>query len=119
MDAIPFKEQDLYSFGGLAIVVPLLVGGLKTFLAKWVTGKEPAVALILTYIIGLAAKFSAPKTAFPGSSWLGLIVGLFFVALAAQLVHDKFVNPVLKGQDVSSGAKPSTTPGLPPADPPK
>lgn len=107
MDPISFKETDLYSVGGLLIVVPMIVGGLKTFLSKWISGREPLVALIVSYVLGIAAKLSAPKVAFPGVGWLGLIVVLFLVALASQATHDKFINPVIKGQDVSSGSTPA------------
>jgi hypothetical protein len=103
MDALPFKESDLFSLGGLAIVVPMIVGGLKKLWTSWIDGKEPLIAFIVTYVLGFAAKFTAKAVAFQGLSWLGLVVGLFFVALAATQIHDTVINKIIKGKDDSSG----------------
>lgn len=105
MDNLPFKESDLWSFSGLALVVPMIVGGIKKLWAKWIDGKEPAVAFIVTYVIGFAAKLTMKGIAFPNVSWLGMILGLFFVALAAAQVHDTFINKVIHHEDDESGEK--------------
>lgn len=106
MDNLPFKESDLWSFGGLALVIPMIVGGIKKLWTKWIDGKEPAIAFILTYAIGFAAKLTAKGIAFPNVSWLGMVIGLFFVALAAAQVHDTFINKVIHQEDdVSGGTK--------------
>ena len=94
---LPFKESDLWSFGGLAVVIPMLMSGIKYFLPKLVDGREPLIVLLMTYALGFAAKFTMKTVAFTGVSPLGLVVGLFFVALAAAQVHDTFINKILKG----------------------
>lgn len=106
MDSLPFKESDLLSFGGLALIVPMMVGGIKKLWSSWISGKEPAIAFMLTYVIGFSAKLTV-KAAFPGVSWLGLAIGLFFVALAAGQVHDTFINKVIHREEdpESGGAK--------------
>lgn len=96
MDNLPFKESDLWSFGGLALIIPMLVGGLKKLWPAWIDGKEPTVGFVLTYALGFGAKLSMKTVAFPGVSWIGLMIGLFFVALAAGQVHDTFINKVMK-----------------------
>lgn len=101
MDNLPFKEADLYSFGGLALVIPMIVGGLKKLFPAWIDGKEPAIVFILSYVIGITAKLSMKAVAFPNVSWLGLLIGLFFVALAAAEVHDTFINKVIHKEDDS------------------
>ena len=103
---LPFKESDLWSFGGLAVIIPMLMSGIKFFLPKLVAGREPMIVLVLTYVLGFAAKFTLKGVAFTGVSPLGLAVGLFFVALAAAQVHDTFINKVLKGQDGTSTTPP-------------
>jgi hypothetical protein len=105
MDNLPFKESDLLSFGGLALLIPMLVGGLKKLWPIWIDGKEPALVFALTYGLGFAAKLTARAVAFPGVSWLGLVIGLFFVALAAAQVHDTFIDKVIHKEDDKSEEK--------------
>jgi len=99
MENLPFKESDLFSFGGLALILPMIIGGLKKLWPAWIDGKEPMLVFILAYALGIAAKLTAKAVAFPNVSWLGLVVGLFFVALAAAQVHDTFVNKVIHQED--------------------
>ena len=96
---LPFKESDLWSFGGLAIVIPMLVGGLKKLWPAWIDGKEPTLAFVLTYALGIAGKLTMKAIAFPGVSWMGMILGLFFVSIASTQVHDVFLNKVVHRQD--------------------
>ena len=105
MDNLPFKESDLLSFGGLALIIPMMVGGLKKLWPAWISGKEPALAFLLAYALGFAAKLTMKAVAFPNVSWLGLVVGLFFVALGAAAVHDTFINKVVHREDENGGAK--------------
>lgn len=105
MDNFPFKESDLLSFGGLALIIPMIVGGLKKLWPAWTDGKEPAIVFILAYGLGFAAKLTAKAVAFPNVSWLGLVVGLFFVALAAAQVHDTFINKVIHKEDDTEETK--------------
>lgn len=99
MDNLPFKESDLWSFGGLALIIPMMVGGLKKLWPKWIDGKEPALVFILAYGLGFAAKLTAKAVAFPNVSWLGLVIGLFFVALASAQVHDTFIKKVIHHEE--------------------
>ena len=103
MDNLPFKESDLWSFGGLALIIPMMVGGLKKLWPAWIRGKEPALVFILAYGLGFGAKLTAKAVAFPNVSWLGMIIGLFFVALASAQVHDTFIDKVIHQEDSSSG----------------
>lgn len=103
MDNLPFKESDLWSFGGLALIIPMMVGGLKKLWPAWIDGKEPALCFILAYGLGFSAKLTAKTVAFPNVSWLGMLLGLFFVALAAAATHDTFINKVIHQEDDSSG----------------
>ena len=105
MENLPFKESDLWSFGGLALIIPMMVGGLKKLWPKWIDGKEPALVFILAYGLGFAAKLTAKAVAFPNVSWLGMVIGLFFVALAAAATHDTFINKVIHHEDEPSGEK--------------
>lgn len=100
MENLPFKESDLASFAGLALIVPMLVGALKKLFTAWIAGREPMLAVCLTYIIGITAKFTIPH-AFGGVGWLTLAVGLLLTAVVSMSVHDTLVNKVLKGKDDS------------------
>lgn len=99
MENLPFKASDLLSFGGLSMVVPMIVGGVKKLWKNWIDGKEPVIALALTYVLGISAKLAAPDLAFGGQKggmgWLVILVGLFFSWLGALSVHDNFVNKVM------------------------
>lgn len=114
MDGLPFGGSDLLSFAGLAIVVPAVVGGLKTFAPKLVAGREPLATLVITYALGIAAKFAAPEVAFGGQKgmlgWLVILVGLFFSALGAGQVHDTFINKVLTSKGDPRPPSPDTGP---------
>lgn len=104
MDGSMFKESDLFSFAGLALLVPAIVGGIKKLWPKWIDGKEPTVALVITYVLGFTAKLTSKGVAFPGVSWVGLAVGLLFVAMAATQVHDTMLNKIIHRND--DGAPP-------------
>lgn len=105
MSDLPFKESDLWSFGGLALIIPMLIGGLKKLWPSWISGKEPTVSFILTYALGFGSKLTAGQVAFTGVSWMGLVIGLFFVALAAAQVHDTFINKVMHRNSSEGGSK--------------
>lgn len=97
MDNLPFKESDLASFGGLILIIPMLLGALKKLFKTWIEGKEPMFCVVLTYVVGLTAKFTIPM-AFGGVGWLTLMVGLLLSAVASMTVHDKIVNQVLSSK---------------------
>lgn len=94
MNGIPFQESDLATFAGLTVVVPMVVGALKFLFKSWLDGKEPVACLVMTYVLGIAAKLTI-KGAFPGAGWLALVVGLLFVAVAAGAVYDKVGKPLI------------------------
>lgn len=105
MDNLPFKEADLASFAGLALIVPLAIGALKKLFPSWISGKEPMLAFVLSYAFGVTAKLTIPG-AFGGVGWFTLGLGLLFVAVAAAGVHDTIVNKILtsKGDKPAGGA---------------
>ena len=108
--ALPFKETDLMSWGGLMIVVPLVVSLLKTLIPKWANGKEPMIAVALSYILGIAGKLSV-KTAFGTSNtvagWTTFLIGLLFVSVMAMQLHDNIIHKVIQGNTAPPGAKPA------------
>lgn len=87
-------EYDLATLGGLAVVIPMVVGGIKKLWPTWVADKEPTVALILTYAVGITAKLTI-SGAFSKLNWLTFIVSLFFVAIASMSIHDTVINKIV------------------------
>lgn len=102
MENLPFKESDFASFGGLILIVPMVVGALKKLFPSWIVGKEPMVAVVVTYVVGVAAKLTIPG-AFGGVGWLGLMIGLLLSSVASMTVHDQLVNKVIKGKEGAQG----------------
>jgi uncharacterized membrane protein len=106
---IPFKETDLMSWGGLMLIVPIIVSLVKTLVPKWTDGKEPILAVGLSYLLGIAGKISM-KTAFGTSNtvagWTTFLIGLLFVAVMAMQLHDNIIHKVIQGN--------TAPPGLPP-----
>lgn len=98
MEDLPFKESDLASFGGLILVVPMLVGALKSLFPGWVSGREPMLCVILTYAAGISAKLVIPG-AFGGVGWLTLAAGLLLSAVASMNVHDDLINKVIRNRE--------------------
>lgn len=97
-------QWDLVSYPGLIVAVVAIVGGLKKLYRSWVDGKEPLLALMFSFVLGVGAKLTIPK-AFEGVHWLVFLVTLFFVAIAAGSVHDRIVNPILANKASPGGAK--------------
>lgn len=92
-----FTQWDLVTYPGLMAAVIAIVGALKKLFPKWVEGKEAYLGLSMSYILGIAAKFSIPG-AFAKVHWVVFLVSLLFVALGAKLGHDHFLNEIIKGQ---------------------
>jgi predicted Na+-dependent transporter len=101
VENLPFRESDLASFAGLAIVIPLVIGAVKKLFPAWIAGKEPMLALVAAYVIGFTAKLTIPH-AFGSVGWLTLGIGLLLVAVAAAGIHDTIINRVIKGKDGGS-----------------
>ena len=91
--------QFLASYGGIALGVAFLVGGVKWMAKDWAKAKAPGLAILFTFALGSAAKVLMPETY--GSStfktWTLHIVVLVFVAILAAGFHDKFLN-IVKGK---------------------
>ena len=92
----PIKElvlRFLLSYGGLAGGVSFLVEGLKMMFKEKISGREPLLVIVLTFVLGSAAKalFPAygPNTA---NSWGLHELILVFVAVGAAAFHDKFLS---------------------------
>lgn len=97
MENLPIKETDVASFGGLALLIPLLVGTVKKLFKDWINGKESMVAVVLALLIGPVAKLTIPH-AFGGVGWLTLFIGLILTAVGAMAVHDSLANKVLSNK---------------------
>lgn len=102
----PVREavlKSLASYMGIAGLVVALVGGIKAMWKTWTAGKEPMLALLLTYLTGAVAKLALPAV-YPGKdvvSWTLHLFVLLVVATGANVVHDKVVN-AMKGKDVGA-----------------
>ena len=90
--------KALTSYGGIAVLVAALVSGIKTLWKNWVDGKEPAVAAIVTILLGVAAKICLPDVYGVNSlqSWTLHLIILIFVAVGAKGVHDALFNAFKK-----------------------
>lgn len=93
--------KALTSYGGIAVLVVALVGGLKILWREWIDGKEPAVAAISTLLLGIAAKICLPDVYGSGTlqSWTLHVIVLIFVAVGAKGIHDG-VLPLFKKPEV-------------------
>lgn len=108
----------LGSYGGLAIGVAVLISGLKSLWPDWVKGKEPKLGVLLTILLGVAAKIVVPAVYGPHTiqSWTLHAVVLVFVAIGAGAFHDYVINAVVK-KIAGPGAQPTGAPADPPKDP--
>lgn len=92
-----FTQWDLVTYPGLMFCVVAIVGALKKLFPAWIDGKEPYLGLLLSYVLGIAAKLSIPN-AFTKVHWVVFLVTLLFVAVGAKLGHDHILNEIIKGQ---------------------
>jgi hypothetical protein len=87
----------LASYGGIAGLVVILVSGLKKFWKSKIEGREPMVAVALTYVLGCAAKAILPV--YGGNnpkSWALHLIVLLVVAVGAKGIHDGVLNAFIK-----------------------
>lgn len=100
--------QFLASYGGLVAGVTFLVSGFKWAAKKLIEGREPIVAIVLTFVVGSLAKLVMPGVygANTASDWGLHELILLFCAVGAQQLHDKIVNPLLG--KFSGGSVPPT-----------
>lgn len=89
------QNFDLTSLAGVAAFVTMLIGALKKLFPKWVDGKEPLLAVIFPVVIVVVLKLTGG--AFGSESWVNAIIGAIASGLGAGVVHDKIVNPVIRG----------------------
>lgn len=90
---------DLGTYAGISVIVVALVGAIKKMFPAWTDKKEPLLALILALALGMGAKFLPGVGSFEKVHWLVHGLNLIFTALGAGLLHDKIVNPLLRGKD--------------------
>ena len=88
----------LTSYAGLSIGVAVLISGLKALWKGWVDNKEPVLAIILTFVLGIASKIIFTEVYGPHTvkSWTLHAIILVFVAIGGQLFHDKVINAVVR-----------------------
>lgn len=88
----------LASYGGIALGVVLLVAGVKALWKAKVEGKEPVIALVFTYLLGVTAKFTFPAVYGENNvqSWLLHVIILLFMAVGAKGIHDGVLNALIK-----------------------
>lgn len=99
------SQWNLVSYPGLAFTVVALIGAVKKLWRPWVDGKEPMLAVVLSYVLGISSKLTVPK-AFEGVHWVLFLISLIFVAVMAMSLHDRVVNPILAGKPSPNSTKP-------------
>ena len=89
--------KALASYAGIAALVVALVGGLKKFWKTAVDGKEPFLALGLTFVLGVTAKLCLADVYGPNTvdGWAFHAVALFVVAILGKGIHDAVWNPLV------------------------
>ncbi|MFO0701758.1 MAG: hypothetical protein U0236_21265 [Nitrospira sp.] len=97
----PAKDTVLKFLGsyiGLSVGVALLISGLKAMWKTWVENKEPVLAIILTFVLGNAAKIILPDVYGPNTiaSWALHEIVLTFVVIGAGGFHDYVINATKK-----------------------
>lgn len=97
----------LASYAGLTIAVTVVVSSLKAMWKTWIEGKEPAVAVILTYVLGIVAKIALPAVYGTNTvgSWALHSVLLLLVAGGAKLTHDGVLNAFKKPDSTADTPK--------------
>jgi len=90
---------QLATYAGITGVTLVIISGLKGLFKGWVKGKEPLLAVIITYILGIAAKIGGLYPTPEGHSevvgWLIHAVLLLGAAVGAGVAHDKLINPLI------------------------
>ena len=107
----------LASYAGIVAGVAFLTSGLKWAAKRFVEGREPVVAIALTFVLGSLAKLvmSGVYGTNTVEAWGLHEVILLFAAIGAQQFHDKIMNPLMG--KVTGGEEPKG--GEPKPPPPK
>lgn len=90
MDQIDAKVFALITAGTTSAV-----GILKKLFPKWVDGKEEGLAQAFPIAFVVIAKLAH---AFQGTDWVSALLFAVGGGIGAALVHDKIVNPLVKGK---------------------
>jgi len=85
------ENFDLATLAGIATATTAAVGGLKMMLPKWTKGKEAILSLAIPIVLGVIAKATG---SYADSNWVNFITMIVLGGMAAQIAHDKVINPV-------------------------
>ena len=85
---------DAKVFALIAAGTTAVVGILKKFFPKWIDGKEEALAQVLPILFTIVAKLAG---AFKAAEWVDALLYAVGAGLGAGILHDKLVNPLMKG----------------------
>lgn len=89
-------DFDLTTWGGIAAIVMFLVSALKWALPKVVGGREPFASIVFGVALAIGAHLSHAMVLKPGlEGWIQTIIGGIAAGIAAQVGHDKAMNPLL------------------------
>lgn len=88
MEQIDEKVFTLISLGVL-----FTISALKRGFPTWIAGKEEFLAMVLPVAFTIIAKVLG---AFKVTDWVTALIAAIGAGLAAQVLHDKVVNPVVK-----------------------
>ena len=86
---------DATVFALITACTTAAVGTLKKLFPDWVDGKEEGLAQAFPVAFVIIAKLAH---AFPGTDWVTAIMMAVGGGVGAGLVHDKIVNPLMKGK---------------------
>jgi hypothetical protein len=90
-------SPSLATYAGIAALTTMLIGAAKKLFGDKVKGKEPLLAIGIPILLGVAAKLTS--VSFGGTDWVTHVVALALAGIGSGIIHDKLVNPLLKGTD--------------------
>jgi hypothetical protein len=88
-------DPSLATYAGLAALTTMLIGAGKKLFGEKLKGKEPLLAIGIPILLGVASKLA--HISFGSTDWVSHIVALALAGLGAGVIHDKVVNPLIKG----------------------
>jgi hypothetical protein len=88
---------DLGTYAGIAALTTIVIGAIKKFWGDWTKGKEPFLAIGIPIILGVIGKLVS--AGFGDVSWANHVVALILAGIGSGLIHDKVVNPLMKGKE--------------------
>jgi hypothetical protein len=96
-DAAETLSPSLATYAGLAALTTMLIGAGKKLFGDKIKGKEPLLAIGIPILLGVATKLAS--ISFGDTDWVSHIVALALAGLGSGIIHDKIVNPLMKGTD--------------------